>query len=70
MPHIAVAMLPGRSREKKELLAQKLKACLIEELGVDQKFVSVSVEEVELKDWDAFYGKIPAEGFIVKPAAP
>lgn len=51
MPHITVSMLPGRSREKKEALALKLKACLTAELGVDEKFVSVSVQEVEEKDW-------------------
>ena len=42
MPHIAVTMLPGRDRETKQKLAENLCNTLIETLGVDAKFVSVS----------------------------
>ena len=48
MPHIAVTMLPGRDRETKQKLAENLCNTLIETLGVDAKFVSVSVEDVEM----------------------
>lgn len=52
MPHIAVTMLPGRDRETKQKLAENLCNTLIETLGVDAKFVSVSVEDVEMKEWE------------------
>lgn len=66
MPHIAVTMIPGRNREAKEKLAQKLKECLMEELRVEEKFVSVSVEDIEFKDWNDHIRKIPTESFFIK----
>ena len=47
MPHNS--MLPGRNRETKQKLAKNLCNTLIESLGVDAEFVSVSVEDVEMK---------------------
>ena len=67
MPHIAVSMIPGRSRDTKEILAQKLKECLMEVLHVEDKFVSVSVQDIELKDWNEFMQTIPEEAILVKP---
>ncbi|WP_349768219.1 tautomerase family protein [Phocaeicola vulgatus] len=67
MPHIAVTMLPGRNRETKQILAEKLCNTLIDTLGVDAKFVSVSIEDVEMKDWDNSMKRIPAETIIINP---
>ena len=67
MPHIAVTMLPGRDRETKQKLAENLCNTLIETLGVDAKFVSVSVEDVEMKEWENSMRRIPAETIIVNP---
>lgn len=67
MPHIAVSMIPGRNRNTKEILAQKLKECLMEALHVEEKFVSVSVQDIELKDWDGFMQTIPEEAILIKP---
>ena len=39
----------------------------IETLGVDAKFVSVSVEDVEMKEWENSMQRIPAETIIVNP---
>ena len=64
MPHIAVTMLPGRDRETKQKLAENLCNTLIETLGVDAKFVSVSVE---MKEWENSMQRIPAETIIVNP---
>lgn len=44
-------MLPGRSREVKQELAERLRDTLRETLGVDERFISVSIEDMELKDW-------------------
>lgn len=67
MPHIAVSMLPGRSREVKQELAERLRDTLMEAIGVDEKFVSVSVEDVELKDWDDSMKRFPEENILINP---
>ena len=53
MPHIAVTMLPGRDRETKQKLAENLCNTLIETLGVDAKFVSVSVGDERVGKFNA-----------------
>lgn len=50
MPHIAVTLLPGRDRDVKRVLAEKLRDALIEVLGVEPKFIFVSIEDVEMKN--------------------
>lgn len=67
MPHIAVSMLPGRSRKVKQELAERLRDTLMETLGVDEKFISVSVEDVELKDWDDSMKRFPEENILINP---
>ena len=47
MPHVAITMYPGRDRRIKAALAEKVQKCVAEELGVDKKVVSVSIEDVE-----------------------
>ena len=51
----------------KQKLAENLCNTLIETLGVDAKFVSVSVEDVEMKEWENSMRRIPAETIIVNP---
>lgn len=51
----------------KTKLAENLCNTLIETLGVDAKFVSVSVEDVEMKEWENSMRRIPAETIIVNP---
>lgn len=51
MPHIAVTMYPGRSEEIKSRLAEKIQKCVIDELNIDSKAVSVSIEEVKPEHW-------------------
>ena len=67
MPHIAVTMLSDRDRETKQKLAENLCNTLIETHGVDAKFVSVSVEDVEMKDWENSMQRIPAGTIIIDP---
>lgn len=67
MPHIAVSMLPGRSREVKQELAERFRNTLRETLGVDEKYISVSVEDVELKDWDNVMKRFPEENMFINP---
>ena len=67
MPHIAVSMLPGRSRELKQALAEKLRDSLMETLGVEKENVSVSIEDVELEDWGRLMEGFPEETIFVNP---
>lgn len=67
MPHIAVTMIPGRDRKTKQILAEKLCNTLIETLGVESKFVSVSVEDIEMKKWESAMRRIPQDTMIINP---
>lgn len=51
MPHIIVKLWPGESNDKKNRLAEKITESVNEVLGLDQKYVSVSFEEVLPADW-------------------
>lgn len=67
MPHIAVTMLPGRDRETKRILAENLCNTLIKTLRVDPQFVSVSVEDIEMKEWESSMQRIPENLMIINP---
>ena len=50
MPHVAITMIPGRDDETKSALAQKVQALLVSELGIEPKFVSVSVQDIPMEN--------------------
>ncbi len=52
MPHIAIKMYPGRSEEIKKDLAEKTRDFFAKEMNADQKYFSVSVEDVAPENWD------------------
>ncbi|MGN1157099.1 MAG: 4-oxalocrotonate tautomerase family protein, partial [Agathobacter sp.] len=49
MPHIAITMIPGRDEDAKRRLAKKAQELLIKELGVDSKYVSVSIQDIPME---------------------
>ncbi len=51
MPHIAIKMYPGRSEELKKEIAVKTRDFLAQEMGMEEKFFSVSVEDIEKNQW-------------------
>lgn len=51
MPHIAIKMYPGRSEELKKEIAVKTRDFLAREMGMGEKFFSVSVEDIEKDQW-------------------
>lgn len=51
MPHISVKMYPGRTEETKKRIAERVRDCLVEEMQMEPKYFSVSVEEIEKADW-------------------
>lgn len=67
MPHIAITMIPGRDDETKQALALKTQALLVGELGMDPKFVSVSIQDVPKEEWAESMKQFPDEIMFVKP---
>lgn len=51
MPHIAIKMYPGRSEELKKDIAEKTRDFLAKEMEMEEKFFSVSVEDIEKDKW-------------------
>ena len=65
MPHIEIRMYPGRSRELKEALAEKVCAACAEALSLPRSEVSVSVTDVAPASWAGAVAHIPdADMFI------
>ena len=67
MPHVAVTMIPGRDDETKQALALKTQAFLVQELGIDPKFVSVSIQDIAKEDWAESMEQFSDEIMFVKP---
>lgn len=67
MPHVAITMIPGRDNEIKNTLAQKIQALLAKELDIDPKFVSVSIQDVPMENWQENMAQYPDESLFVKP---
>mgnify|MGYP003623478219 CR=1 FL=1 len=65
MPHIAIGMLPGCGPEQKKCLSRKLREVLAAELGIDKVIVSVSIEDIDLSQWEQFMDRIPDEAIMI-----
>lgn len=51
MPHVIVKLYPGRSDEKKILLADEIVKDVAAIAGCEEKSVSVAFEEIKPEDW-------------------
>lgn len=67
MPHIAITMIPGRDDEAKRALAKKVRASVVDELGIDPRVVSVSVEDIPREDWAKSMEPFSDEVMFVQP---
>lgn len=67
MPHVAITMIPGRDEDTKRALAQKTQEFLVKELGIEPKFVSVSVQDIPMEDWQKSMEQFPDDILYVKP---
>lgn len=47
MPHIQVTLVRARTTEQKRQIAERLTTALAEEAGVDRRYISLSLIEVE-----------------------
>lgn len=67
MPHISIKMYPGRTEEVKKELAEKTKEFIMEQMNMEEKYISVSVEEYEKENWkEEVVDKICPEELYVK----
>lgn len=55
MPHISVKMIEGRSEEQKKELAKALEKTLSDTLGCDTRWVTVSIEDYNGKQWQEVF---------------
>lgn len=72
MPHIDITMIPGRRDAAKSEIAIKVQQFLSEELGINGRFVSVSIEDIEKEEWNAHMEKMKGKktaGRIAKDCA-
>lgn len=67
MPHAAITMIPGRNAEQKKELAKQVQELLVEKLQIDEKFVSVSVEDIPKEKWQESMENFSDDIMYVKP---
>lgn len=67
MPHVDITMIPGRDDNAKKEIALKVQHFLAEELHIDEKFVSVSIEDVPKEDWGKHMEGLSDRVMFVKP---
>ncbi len=51
MPHVLVKLYSGRSEQQKAKLAEALSNAVVSALKLDEKSVSVAIEDVEPENW-------------------
>lgn len=66
MPHIDITMIPGRDDKTKQVLANKVQRFLAEELQIDPKLVSVSIEDVEKENWSQHMNSLKGKRMFVQ----
>ena len=51
MPHVIVKLWPGKSEQQKQKLADGVTKAVMTSLGYGEESVSVSLEEIQPRDW-------------------
>lgn len=67
MPHVDITMIPGRDDSAKKEIAVKVQQFLAKELNIDEKFVSVSIEDVPKEEWNAHMERLKDKKMFVEP---
>lgn len=67
MPHIDITMIPGRDDTAKKEIAVKVQQFLAKELNIEEKFVSVSIEDIEKENWSAHMENMKDKKMFVTP---
>lgn len=67
MPHVDITMYPGRDDKTKKDIAVKIQRFLAEELKMDEKYVSVTIEDVEREKWSEHIANMKKRKVFVEP---
>ena len=67
MPRVDITMIPGRDDTAKKETALKVQQFLAKELNIDEKFVSVSIEDVPKEEWNAHMERLKDKKMFVEP---
>lgn len=67
MPHVDITMIPGRDDKTKMEIALKVQSFLSQELNIDEKFVSVSIEDIPKENWNIHMDGLKDKVMFVKP---
>lgn len=67
MPHVSITMIPGRSQKVKTDLAQKVQELIADELNLHKNYISISIEDIPLENWQESMKKISDDTMVVKP---
>lgn len=51
MPHVIVKLIPGRTEDQKNRLAQEITRKMVEIINCSEDVISVAFEEIEQADW-------------------
>lgn len=52
MPHLNLKLYKGRTEEQKKKLTEEIVKNVTNILGVDEKYVSVSIQDFETEEWN------------------
>ena len=70
MPHVAIKMVRGCSEEQKRKAAEACRDAIIQHTGKGARYVSVTVEDYDVGEWEGVYNEYIASGdkdVFVKP---
>ncbi|MEF2879438.1 MAG: tautomerase family protein [Blautia sp.] len=69
MPHVNIKCYPGRTKEQKQLLAERITKDIVEIFNTDEKNVSIAIQDIPQDQWDKeVWDKeiIPQKDFLYK----
>ena len=69
MPHIVVKIISGPSQKQIQEAAEQIAAVVNKTMGKPEKYISVSVEEYSLGEWEGVYNDFvkDKDNVILKP---
>ena len=55
MPHVTIRMIEGRGEALKQKLAEEIQKTIRDTLDLEDKYISVSIEDYASADWGAVH---------------
>jgi phenylpyruvate tautomerase PptA (4-oxalocrotonate tautomerase family) len=69
MPHVVIKTISGPSKKDLQLAAEQIGEIVNKTLGKPKKYISVSVEEYSMGEWEGVYNEFvkDKDNVLVKP---